>query len=79
MYLLVRYDTGTSDNNITCEMSTLIADRLTESRPAIRVLIAHVILLSYVHVSYLTRRYMYSLKDMSHYSTLRGVLSQFLI
>jgi hypothetical protein len=42
MYLLVRYDTGTSDNNITCEMSTLIAERLnyyiivnarTSSRP----------------------------------------------
>ncbi len=28
MYLLVRYDTGASDNNITCEMSTLIAERL---------------------------------------------------
>ncbi len=27
-YLLVIYDTWTSDNNITCEMSTLIAERL---------------------------------------------------
>ncbi len=25
-YLLVRDDTGTSDNNITCEISTLIAE-----------------------------------------------------
>jgi hypothetical protein len=32
MCLLVRYDTGTSDNNITCEMSTLIAERLNLGR-----------------------------------------------
>jgi hypothetical protein len=34
------------------------------SRPAIMVFISHVILLSDVHVSYLTRMYIYSLKDM---------------
>jgi hypothetical protein len=31
MYLLMRYLTGTSDNDITCEMSTLIAERLVAS------------------------------------------------
>ncbi len=28
--LLVSYDIGTPDNDITCEMSTLIAERLTD-------------------------------------------------
>ena len=29
--ILERYDTGTSDNDITCEMSTLIAERLVQT------------------------------------------------
>ena len=40
----------------------------TMSRSAIRVLISHVILLSDVPVSYLTRRYIESLKDMIKYT-----------